>query len=132
MRPVTRARALDRDGDAFRPRGIAERDNIPLPGLLVEICREEPASLVRQHGIDAGGKFGRVSCRFTGQVGANDVVAEWNEGLIWTLTAFDLWFSADPPDPLVPTDRRVARLSAFRILPSAGKYLFSSAEQAPE
>ena len=52
--------------------------------------------------------------------------------LIWALTALDLRLSADPSDPLIPTDRRVARFSAFRILPSAGKYLLPSAEQAPE
>ena len=77
-------------------------------------------------------KFGRVSGRFPGQMGANDVVTERNECLIWALTAFDLWLSADSSDPLISTDRRVARLSAFRILPSARKYLLSSAEQAPE
>jgi hypothetical protein len=63
---------------------------------------------------------------------SDDLITERDECLIWTLTASDLWLSADSSDPLIPTDRRIARFSALRILPSAGKYLLSSAEQAPE
>jgi hypothetical protein len=132
VRPVTRVRSLDRNGDAFGPRGIAERDNIPLPGLLVEIRREKPACFVRLHRIDTSGEIDRVSGRFPGQMGANNVVAERDESLIRTLTTLNLRLSANPSDPLIPTDRRVARFPAFRILPSARKYLLSSAEQAPE
>jgi hypothetical protein len=132
MRPVTRARSLDRDGNAFGQRGVAERDNIPLPRLLVEIRREKPACLVRQHGIDASGEIERVSGCFPGKMGANDVVTERNECLIWALTAFDLRLSADSSDPLISTDGRVTRFSAFRILPSTRKYLLPPAEQAAE
>jgi hypothetical protein len=63
---------------------------------------------------------------------SDDLITERDECLIWTLTASDLWLSADTSDPLIPTDRRIARFSALQILPSAGKYLLSSAEQAPE
>ncbi|MBV9826064.1 MAG: hypothetical protein JO001_10360, partial [Alphaproteobacteria bacterium] len=56
------------------------------------------------------------------------VITERNEGLIWALTAFDLQLSADSSDPLIPTDRRIARFSDFRFLPSARKYLLPSAE----
>ena len=75
---------------------------------------------------------GKLAGRFPGQMGANNVITERNEGLIWALTAFDLRLSADSSDPLIPTDRRVARFSAFRVLPSARKYLLPSAKQAPE
>jgi len=132
MSTAARAGPFDRNGNALCPRRIAERDNIPLPGLFVEIRREKPTCLVRQHGIDTGGEIRRVAGRSPGQMGANDVDPEWDECLIWALTAFDLRLSADPSDPLIPTDRRVARFSAFWILPSAGKYIFPPAEQASE
>src|SRR5271165_4647838 len=132
MSTVTRARSLDCNVDALCLRGIAERDDVLLPGFLVEIRSEEPACLVRQHGINPSGEIGRISGRFPGQMGANNVVTERDECLIWALTALDLRFSADPSDPLIPTCRRIARLPAFRILPSAREYLLPPSEQAPE
>ena len=119
-------------GTPFGRRGIAERGNVLLPGLLVEIRGEEPACLVRQHGIDPGGEIDRISGCFPGQMGAKNVVAERDKCLIWALSAFDLRLSADASDPLIPTHRRIARLSAPCILPSARKHLLSPSEQAPE
>jgi len=48
------------------------------------------------------------------------------------MTALDLRLSANSSDPLIPAQRRVARLSCFGILPSARKDILSSAEKVPE
>jgi hypothetical protein len=63
-------RSLDRDGGAFGPRGISERENIPLRRPLVEICREEPACLVRQQRIDTSSKVKRPPGRFPARMRA--------------------------------------------------------------
>ena len=121
MSTVARARSFDRDRDAFRPRRVAERDNVLLPGLLVEIRREEPACLVRPHGIDTGDEIDRITGRSPGQMGSNDVVAERDKCLIWAFSAFDLRLAADASDPLISTHRRIARLSALRHSPIGGE-----------
>ena len=49
-----------------------------------------------------------------------------------TLSALDLRFATNAPDPLIAAHGRIARLTAVRVLPSARKYLFPSPEQAPK
>ena len=130
--PIARARSLDGDRNTFRPRRIAKRGNVLHPGLLVEISGEEPARLVRQHGIDTGGKVSRISGRSAGKMGPEGVIAERDEGLIWALPALDLRLSANASNPLVPAQRRITCIAGLWIFPSARQDIFPAAEQVPE
>jgi hypothetical protein len=60
------------------------------------------------------------------------LVSYWNEITIITISAFDLWFLADPLNPFITATWLItafARLCAFK---PSGKYIFPSPEQGSE
>src|ERR1700728_4682960 len=132
MSTIARPRSFDCDRDALCSCTIAERCNVLLPGLLVKVGSEKPACLVWQHGIDPGGEIDRVTRGSPNQMRSKNVVTERDKCLIGAFSAFDLRLAADASHPLIATHRRVARLSALRIFPSARKHLLPPSEQAQE
>src|SRR5450432_3040591 len=65
-------------------------------------------------------------------MGSKYVVAKRDECLIGAFSALHLRLSTDSSDPLIQARRRIASLSALRILPPSRKYLLPTSEQAPE
>ena len=58
MSALTRPRSLQNDGKANSSTRLEDGKCILLPPGLVEIDRQEPASLIQQHRIDARDDFG--------------------------------------------------------------------------
>ena len=121
MGAIARARPFDRDWDAFCPRRVAERSNILHPGLLVEVGREEPAGLVRQHGIDTGREIRRLSEVFPVRCERRTSSPKGMNAWFGHSPHLTRGFPTDPADPLVPTHRRVARLPALLDSPSGAE-----------
>ena len=88
--------------------GFQKRRCVLCPVGLVEICRYEPACLVRQHGIDA---VAVVSLRpvlwiQTSEVILDDFFSYWQEVSIVAVATLDPGFSAQP-FPAIHFGRRV-------------------------
>jgi hypothetical protein len=132
VRAVARARALDSHGHAELSRRFAQRCDITHPGALVEVDGHEPAGVVRQHRVDAGGKGGAVRFTAAEQVGADHRVADRYERLVRAGPALHAGLAAEPGHPLVPAHRSVASFAAARVLPARGKNVRPASEKLPE
>jgi hypothetical protein len=96
----------------------------------MEIGGQKPTGLVWKQRINAGDE---VIIRSAPAVAAaqmffDDVVGDREEGLMGAFAAFYPGLTANPPDPLVGTCRRIAGLSGLAVFPSDRKYVRAPGE----
>ena len=125
VRPVARARTLDRDGQSGGLACAAERGDVLSPVPLVEIHREKAARLVREHGVDAG----HVA---SPKVVQDHAVANREKRLVRTLPATYARLFADPRYPLVAAGGRVPRASGPAVGPQHREDVFPAPKQGSE
>ena len=125
VRPIARARTLDRNGQSRGIAGATERGDILLPVRLVEIRREEPARLIAKQGIDAGDMASPQMVQY-------HTVVHRQERLIRTLSAAHSRLLADSARPFITARRGIPCASGLATGPLHREHINAASKQGPE
>ena len=122
---IPRSRALDGAWNAQAPTGLEERPDIPLPGCLIEVDRQEPARLIFEERIDADHMPPL-------KVVEDNLIVDGNECLIRALAALDFRQLADTPYELVRACGRVPTLAGLLADEPGGENVLAAPEELSE
>ena len=124
---LARPRAFQSNGQRQSPACLPQRPGILLPGIAIEINRQQPTGFVREHRIEAHDKVAAqvVPAR---EVLANDVIGDGQEAPVRTFEALDTGLVAQAADPFVGAGRLVAAPASLAALEAAGINVLASTE----
>ena len=116
---------LDRRFESERPARLADRACIGSPRISVKIDGKDTTGVAAQQRIDPHDLLAL-------KVGEQLAFIQPDERLADAGSAANLRLPADTRPPLIPTARRVARSTAFVVIPADREHILSPAEQIPE
>lgn len=122
VRALAGARDLQRGRYAEVTAGLHEGPGITAPLGIVEVHRQEVATVVLQQGIDADGVA-------AGEVVVEGLIGQWDQQPMMAIGALDPRLLADARTPFVSTRGRIAGLARFAF-PAHRVDVRATAEQA--
>ncbi len=128
MRAVAGTRSLQRNWQIHSAARLPKRARIFPPGRFVKIGCQKKACFIMEHRICTHDEITTVVV-LTRQMPTNHVIRNGKKTPVRTFGAFNSGLFTYSADPLIGTDRRIARLARFTALEPARVDILSTAKQ---